>query len=233
VSSSKSMDFPISKKNTYAAKVEHSKLLTDNPNFIPVPGPQGERGPAGKDGKDGKNGNPGPKGDRGPAGKNGKSFGTVYEQDPGWASYQDLENSIVKLGADRGSDGWVNVFISKNNIAEERYLPKNAVSLYNTETKTINLKGLKLGSQVEITYEFVIMTVHSNTEIWLRSYFPNTGTEVTSFIASLKYQHEYRISETHNIFISGESEKNSGIIPQIRTDLDASAKLTSIHISIS
>ena len=235
MSSSKSMDFPVNNKNTYASKVESSKILYDNNAFIPVPGPKGDAGPPGKngiDGKDGKDGKPGPRGERGADGKDGKPHETASGQNSGWASYQDLETSNVKLGAGKGSDGWVSLFISKNNISEERYLPKGGVSLYNPETRTVNLKWLKLGSQIQITYDFSITTIHSNTEVWIRSYFSNSGYEVTSFIASLKYQHEYVLSETHNIFLSGESDRKSGIIPQIRTDLDAFANLKSIHISV-
>jgi hypothetical protein len=228
------MDFPVKNKITYASKVEGSKSVSDNSLFIPVPGPKGDPGPPGKngiDGKDGKDGKPGPKGERGAPGKDGKPYETASGQYPGWASYQDLEKSTVNLGANKGSDGWVSLFISKNNISEERYLPKGGVSLYNPETRTINLKGLNLGSQIQITYEFVITTIHSNTEVWMRSYFKNSGYEVTSFVANLKYQHEYLLSETHNIFLSGESDRKSGIIPQIRTDMDAFANLKSIHIS--
>jgi len=235
LSSSKSMDFPVSNKITYASKVELSKPVSDNNVFIPVPGPKGDPGPPGKNGIDGKDGKPGPKGDRGYPGKNGKdgkSYETSYGQEPGWASYHNLDTSVVKLGAEKGSDGWVSLFIGKNNISEERYLPKNGVSLYNLETRTVNLKGLKIGSQVQITYDFLITTTHSNTEVWLRSYFLNSGYEVTSFVATLKYQHEYLLSETHNIYLSGESDRKSGIIPQIRTDMDCFANLKSIHISV-
>ena len=238
MSSSKSMDFPVTNKNAYASKVERFNTAADPTSFVAVPGPRGEpgpkgdRGPKGDPGPAGKDGSPGPKGDRGESGKDGKSYQSVYEQEPGWASYQDLDSFSVKLGADKGEDGWVNLFISKNNISEERYLPKGLASLYNPETRSINLKGLKLGSQVQITYEFLVETFHSNTELWSRSYFRKSGYEVTSFVANLKYQHEYLLTETHSIFLSGESDKKSGIVPQLRTDLDALAKLKSIHISI-
>ena len=241
MSSSKSMDFPVNNKNTYASKVESSMPTTDDKFFIPVPGPKGEpgprgeRGPAGKDGKDGKDGQdgkPGSKGERGAAGKDAKPYHVPYDQYPGWASYQDLKSSDIKLGANEGSDGWVSLFISKNNVAEERFLPKHSTSLYNPETRSINLKALSLGSQVQITYDFVITTTYPNTEVWMRSFFLTSGYEVTSFVANLKYQHEYPISETHNIFLSGESDRKSGVVPQIRTDMDALVKLKSIHISV-
>jgi hypothetical protein len=232
------MDFPVNNKSSYTSKVENSKGLIDNPTFLAVPGPQGVQGkpgiqgPQGLPGKDGKDGIQGPKGDRGLPGKDGKSYITSYDQDPGWASYESLEPVEIKSGSNKGVDGWVSLFISKKSVSEERYLPKGSVSLYNPETKSINLKGLKLGSQVNITYEFAISTIHANTEVWLRSYFINSKREVTSFAATLKYQHEYLISQTHSIFLKEDSDKKSGIVPQIRTDFDAFIKLKSIHISV-
>jgi hypothetical protein len=235
------MDFPVTNKSSYTAKVEGSKGLIENPAFLAVPGPQGIQGKPGiqgpqglpgKDGKDGKDGKQGPRGDRGLPGKDGKSYVTSYDQNPGWASYENLDPIETKSGSDKGIDGWVSLFINKKNISEETYLPKGSVPLYNPETKAINLKGLKLGSQVNITYEFEISTIYANTEVWVRSYFINSEREVTSFLASLKYQHEYLISETHSIFLKEESDKKSGVVPQIRTDLDAFVKLKSIHISV-
>jgi hypothetical protein len=237
MASSKSMDFPVNNKNNYAAKVQESQALFESatPNYIPVPGPQGERGPAGKDGKpgpEGPAGQKGEKGDPGKPGKDGKSLITTYAQNPGWASYSDNKSSIVKLGATRGVDGWVNLYISKDQIAEDRFLPESGVALYNPETKRINLKGLKIGSQIEITYSFAIETFHSNTEIWFRSFFPGSLAETTSFVGLLKYQHSYDLSVTHSIFLEKESDKISGIVPQIRTDFDSAARLKTIYISV-
>ena len=56
---SKAMDFPSSKKSSYAAQVEQSQSSPYQENtlsFLPVPGPQGPQGPTGKDGKDGNQG---------------------------------------------------------------------------------------------------------------------------------------------------------------------------------
>jgi hypothetical protein len=237
MASSKSMDFPVSNKNNYASKVQESQALFESatPNYIPVPGPQGERGPAGKDGKpgpEGPAGQKGEKGDPGKPGKDGKSLITTYAQNPGWASYSDKKSSIVKLGATKGVDGWVNLYISKDQIAEDRFLPESGVALYNPETRRINLKGLKIGSQIETTYSFAIETFHSNTEIWFRSFFPGSLAETTSFVGLLKYQHSYDLSVTHSIFLEKESDKISGIVPQIRTDFDAAARLKTIYISV-
>lgn len=240
MASSKSMDFPVNNKNNYAAKVQESQVLASSstPNYIPVPGPRGEAGPAGKDGKpgpEGPQGPVGPKGERGEPGKpgkDGKSLITAYAQNPGWARYSDKNNSTVKLGATRGVDGWVNLYISKNQTAEDQYLPEGGVALYNPETKRINLKGLKLGSQIEITYSFNIETFNANTEIWFRSFFPGSLAETTSFVGLLKYQHSHDLSVTHSIFLEKESDKISGIVPQIRTDLGAVANLKTIYVSV-
>ena len=237
MASSKSMDFPINPKNNYAAKVQESQTLSSysNTSYIPVPGPQGEKGPAGKDGNAGPEGKPGPKGEKGDPGKPGKdgrSLVTTYSQNPGWASYSDKQDSILRLGATRGVDGWVSLYISKDQIVENKYLPENGVALYNPETKRINFKGLKIGSQVQITYGFSIETLSSNTEVWFRSFCPNSLADTTSFVGLFKYQHTYDLSVTHNIFLDKEEDKISGIVPQIRTDLDALAKLKTLHISV-
>jgi hypothetical protein len=49
----------------------------------------------------------------------------------------------------------------------------------------------------------------------------------------LKYQYTYEMSVTQSVFIETESDKASGAIPQLRTDMDALARLKSIHISVS
>ena len=234
------MDFPTNPKSNYAAKVKEFRAIPDqtNQSFLAIPGPQGERGPAGKDGSPGPEGPPGPqgpkgdKGDPGKPGQDGKSLITAYAQNPGWASYFDKNPAIVKTGATRGIDGWVNLHIGKDYVSEDKYLPENGVALYNPETKRINLKPLKLGSQIEITYSFTVETINSNTEIWFRSFFPGSVSDITSFVGLLKYQHSYNLSVTHSIFLQKESDKISGIVPQIRTDFDASVKLKTIYVSV-
>lgn len=231
------MSFPVNEKTAYATKVLESQITSDLPsqNYFAIPGPQGEMGPPGRNGIPGIQGPPGPKGEKGnpgKPGKDGKSSITASGQDPGWASYSDSAPSTIKLGVTRGTDGWVSLYIGKNQISENRYLPEGGSALYNPETKRVNLKGLKLGSQVEVTYHFTVETFYSNTEIWFRSFLPGSQSETTSFVGLLKYQHSYDLSVTHNIFLGKESDKISGIIPQIRTDFDGSAKLKTIYISV-
>ena len=64
------------------------------------------------------------------------------EQNIGWAFYENLKDNVFELGANKGEDGWVNIFVDglgKNTT--EKYLPKDSVSLWSPETKKINLKS--------------------------------------------------------------------------------------------
>lgn len=239
---SKNIDIPIGKKTSYAAQVEQTQLSSSTENtlsFLPVPGPQGPagpqglkgdigpQGPAGKDGKDGKDGA------KGPMGPAGKSYSVPYDQEVGWVSYGNQKSVNFFLGADKGDDGWVHVFVdglgSKTN---KLYLPKNSVDLYSGELRKINLRQLSLGAQVDITYNFSLTTFSNNTEVWARSFNVNQELSPTSFVASLKYQYEYDLSTTHRVFIQNEQQLNSGIMPQIRTDLDSMVNMKSIVISV-
>lgn len=248
MSTSKNMDFPVQQKKKYAAKVEESKasdpLPSDIPNvvYLPVPGPEGPRGQKGEQGPQGERG---PKGDQGPPGKNGKngkdgidgkdgeSSFPVYGQKSGWALYANQSNDLTRLGADRGEDGWVNLVVDKlsSNTVED-YLPENGVSLYSTEFKRVNLKNLKIGSQLQITYSFEITTLSSNTEVWCRSTMPGSGLSYTSLVGNLKYEYSYDLSVTHNIILTNEGDRISGIVPQVRTDNDCLGILKSIYVSV-
>lgn len=229
------MDFP---KSAYASKVRESKN-SEEPTFFAVPGaqgPEGPRGPKGEKGNPGESivGPPGPRGNPGRDGKNGadgKSYFPSYGQHTGWAKYINSQKNTVPTGATRGDDGWVSLYISVGEALEE-FLPEDAVSLYSQELRKINTRTLKIGSQISITYNLEIITFSSNTEVWTRSIFHKTENADTTFSAILKYQHTYDLSVTHNLFIDSKIEKEAGIIPQIRTDLDAAVRLKSINISV-
>jgi hypothetical protein len=225
---SHSSEFP---KSDYASTVKQSQE-SSSPTFFAVPGPQGERGPQGPKGDTGPKGDAGPKGEKGNPGKDGKSYETVYGQNPGWAYYENRQTNTVPVGASRGKDGWVDVFIKDYLNKNESYLPIGSVSLYNLETRRFNFKGLKLGSQVKIVYNFSINTFNSNTEVWLRTLFPESKKESTTFVAALKYQYEYDLSTTHNFTIDSEVDKVSGATIQIRSDMEAAVKLKSVYISV-
>jgi len=229
MSLSRSTDFPGSRKTNYADQVQQSQEIgsIDSSLYIPVQGPQGPAGPRGLDGQPGPQGPIGLQGERGPAGKDGKSLFA-----DGWANYDNRNPINFSLGATRGDDGWVDVYVdSLGKGTNEKYLPKDNISLYNPETRRINLKHLDIGSQLRITYTFDLSTYGNNTEVWARSYFPDTGKAVTSFVANLKYQYDYELSTTHLLYLDDSVDKSSGIVPQLRADLDSMAVLKSIYIS--
>lgn len=247
MSLSKNMDFPEPKKG-YASKVEESRFGAVPSSdagvgsFIPVPGPQGPQGPAGQqgpqgprgsDGKDGKDGKPGTDGKKGRDGKDGISYVSPSGQKAGWASYVNDEQSLVRLGPDKGQDGWVSLSIKKlSSSTKEKFLPEGCNSLYGKEMQRVNLRGLNIGSLLQVTYNFEITTLSSNTEVWCRSLFPSTERSVTSFVGNLKYEYSYDFSVTHNLPLATELEKSNGIVPQLRTDNSCLAILRSIDISV-
>jgi hypothetical protein len=241
MSVSKSMDFPSSKKSSYSDLALQSVPFENSISYIPVPGPQGLKGDPGsagvrgETGLRGEKGDQGPKGDPGKDGKNGqdgKTYLPVYGQDTGWAKYGNSSLTQIKLGATLGQDGWVSFSVDRKPSIEN-YLPRNSVSLYGGETKRINFKDLQVGTRVQVTYNFEVETFSSNTELWCRTFLPGKERDVTSLVGILKYQYTYEMSVTQCIFIESESDKSAGAVPQLRTDMDALARLKSIHISVS
>ena len=236
--------FPGAKKSSYAAQVEQSTSVSNSPSlsFLPVPGPQGPQGPAGRDGKDGKEGKegpqgqegkPGPRGERGFSGKDGVSSLSSSGQQAGWAVYSNLNKLDINLGVSRGDDGWVSIFVDgKGEATNEKYLPTNTVSLWNSEARRLNFRGLKEGSHVFVKYNFELTTFNSNTELWVRTLFPNCDLDITQFVASLKYQYTYNLSVTQDFFIENQKMWSSGALPQIRTDYDSMVKVDSIYVSV-
>jgi hypothetical protein len=239
---SKSVDFPYSSnKKKYSARVEaeSSATSTENLNYLPVPGPQGPAGVAGRNGQKGEKGEVGPKGDKGDkgdpgkAGKDGKSYFPTYQQNSGWAIYHNSSDKMYKLGASQGEDGWVKLFVDGDGKrTSEKFLPEGSVSLYNKNTKRINLKALKIGSQIQVVYNLEITTFSSNTEIWSKSLMNSEQSSVVSFEGTLKYQYDYDLSITHNFVVDNDGDRSFGVLPEFRTDLDAIARLKSIYISV-
>jgi len=242
MAASKSMDFPSAKKSSYAAQVEQSQstgLPENTLSFLPVPGPVGPQGPAGRDGKDGKEGpqgsegKTGPKGLQGPAGKDGLSSLSSSGQQAGWASYTNAIEKPIKLGISQGDDGWVTLILdTKDKIQNELYLPKGCTSLWNSHQRALNFHGIKEGSQVFVTYNFELTTYTANTEVWLRTYFPSKDKEFVQLIGSFKYQGNYILSTTQQIFIENTAMWGNGAVPQIRTDFDASVIFNSVYVSV-
>lgn len=240
----KSMDFPGAAKK-YSETVNNEYKLDQPLSYIAVPGPQGERGPKGDTGPIGPEGTQGPKGDAGKPGKDGKDGKNGKDGTPGdsslspsgqrlgWALYKNLNETADQLGATKGNDGWVRIKVdSKDSGASESYLPENNVSLYNSSTQKINLRGLKMGSIITIRYDVEITTFSNNTEVWFRSIVEDLGLGPTTFIANLKYQFPYDLSLEHTIFLENEKMKNAGIFSEILTDNECSMIVKNLYISV-
>jgi hypothetical protein len=232
------MDFPGSKKSSYAAQVVETQTTNTDIliNYVPVPGPMGPQGPMGPKGDTGPAGKDviqGPKGERGLPGKDGLSSLSSSGQQAGWAAYFNQNRKPIDLGVNYGEDGWVNVWVdSKGSNTNEKYLPEGCTSLWNEHQRMLNFHGLKIGSQVFVTYNFELTTESNNTEVWIRTFFPKSNTEISQFVASLKYQYVYNMYVTQNFYIEDNVMWNSGAIPQIRTDYNASAIMNSIYVSV-
>lgn len=236
----KSMDFP--KKKKYLETVKEIKTT----EYIGVPGISGEKGeqgppgpqgpigpqgPKGERGEQGKQGPPGPKGD---PGKVGEGYDSPSGQYPGWAYYKNLKSELYRVGPERGEDGWVSFFLEIDQANSlETYVPKKSVSLLNPVSKNINLKTLKVGSKIDIRYDFVIETYSSNTEVWMRTLLRDEDLSPVGCAGILKYQYSYDLSYSQTIFINNDIIKNYGAKPQIRTDNEASFYLKGIYISVS
>lgn len=236
---SPNVEFPKSKSSKYSEQVTRNEALLSESGYIAVPGPPGPRGEMGPKGPKGDEGPPGARGQRGepgnqgPAGPAGPSGLSIYEQQPGWAKYIDVAESEFRLGANRGVDGWVSLKLSKPKTVQN-YQPKDfRGSLYNENSYRINTKALKVGSRITIKYDFDIETFFTNTEVWIRSRFPGTTTETTSFGGYFKYAYNYSFSALHEMHVTDESLKNAGIVPEIRADMESLLKLKSITISVS
>ena len=237
-----SMDFPSSsKKKKYSDNLpSDNSIIVDPQMFIAVPGPQGEQGPKGPKGDAGPQGEQGLKGDKGDPGRDGKdgkdgiNILSPSMQNIGWALYCADNLKTFRTGATKGEDGWVNLFVDgKGKNTTEKYLPRESVSLWNSNTNRINFKTLNIGSIVTICYNLEISTFSNNTEAWIRTYVENSDNYPTSYIGVLKYQYEYEMSVQHTLFVEDKKFQTSGGIPQIRTDNDSSVILKSIHIAVS
>ena len=240
---SKSMDFPdVSKKKKYSETVKEIV----NTEYLAVPGTQGERGdigltgPQGLQGLKGDKGDPGkqgpegPKGERGEVGKGGQGYDSPSGQYPGWAYYKNKSLNRIKVGPERGDDGWVSVFLQideDNSI--EKYLPNKSVSLLNQTASRINFRGLQLGAKVDIRYDLEIETYSNNTEAWIRTFSVNEERSIVGYLGNLKYQYTYDFSFLQTIFIENKDIKTFGGILQIRSDNEGTAILKGIYISVS
>ena len=240
----KNMEFP-SKKKKYSE-------IVDNPiniEYIAVPGIQGEKGEQGPQGPIGDAGPQGPKGDKGdqgaqgpkgPKGDPGEPGGTAEAYDspskqyPGWAYYQSLNMEKIRVGPDRGDDGWVDLFLKvdkPNSI--ETYLPKNCVSFVTDSARKINYKTFNLGAKVDIKYELEIETYSTNTEVWIRTFSVDDNMSTVGYLGNLKYRYTYDFSFSQTLYILNNKMKTFGGKPEIRSDSECSVVLKGIYIAVS
>ena len=233
----KSMDFPQKKK--YLETIQEVRTT----EYIAVPGITGEKGevgppgppgPPGPKGDKGDIGRVGPQGQRGEPGRAGDGYDSPSGQYPGWAYYANKNTEEYRLGPERGDDGWVNFFLDIDELKTiEAYLPNKSVSLLNPTTRNINLKTLKVGSKVDIRYDFSLETYTSNTEVWIRTLLRDEEISPMGYVGLLKYQYSYDISHCQTIFINSDKIKNYGGQPQVRTDNESSFILKGIYVSVS
>jgi hypothetical protein len=238
-----SMDFPAPKKKKYSDNISEQIPGELIGNYIAVPGPpgpQGERGvkgDKGERGEQGLQGLEGLKGDPGKDGKNGKDGRSILspsEQNIGWACYDNKNKNTIRLGANKGEDGWVRFGVDGDGSGtNELFLPKESVGLWNPETQRFNFKTVNIGSIITIRYNIELTTYSNNTEVWFRTFVDNTDNYPTTYLGTLKYQFDYDFSMQHTLFLENKKVQTAGGIPQIRTDNDCSMIVKSIHISVS
>jgi len=240
----KSMDFPdVSKKKKYSEAVQSTQEV--NTQYIAVPGIQGQQGdqgpkgdkgdqgPKGEKGDKGDQGKPGPQGERGEPGKGAEGYDSASGQYPGWAYYKNKNLGEIRLGPDRGDDGWVSINFEKNEKeSNETYLPQNSTSLWNDVAKSFNFKSLKVGSKVDIRYDFTLTTYMNNTEVWARVFTPEYEKINTGYVGTLKYQYSYDMSYSQTLYIDAQRIKSLGGAIQFRADNESNIVLNNIYISI-
>jgi hypothetical protein len=238
-------------KYGYAEAAAETVIETNNPSapdidykiLVGPPGPQGiagRQGEIGPKGDKGDTGPQGPKGERGQKGEPGTSTiitnsGEVAQnKKSGWAYYENLDQSNIRVGLSSGDDGWVNILNdAKSEETNEKYLPEGNVSLWNSDTQQLNFKGLDLGDRVEVTYSFELETYGNNTEIWIRAFSEKSGLNSAQFVANLKYKYVYDFSVTQVIYVINDRVKRYGANPQIRADFDGDIKVKSILVHVS
>jgi hypothetical protein len=235
----KSMDFPdTSKKKKYLEAIQQ----TQETQYIAVPGIQGEKGdpgiagpvgPIGPQGPVGPEGPRGPKGERGEPGKGAEGYDSESGQYPGWVYYKNKDLGQVRLGPERGDDGWVSInFIKDMEKSNETYAPKSSVSLWNDEAKSFNFKALRIGAKVDMRYDFTINTYMNNTEVWARVFIPESSKTTTGYIATLKNQSSNDMSFLQTLYLENQRMKNLGGSIQFRADSESNIILNGIYISV-
>ena len=235
---------PLRKKN-YLDAVQSSTPQELDKQYIAVPGIQGEtgltgtkgdkgdKGDLGPQGPKGDQGKPGPQGERGEPGKGGEGYDSSSGQYPGWVYYKNGSDKLSILGPQRGDDGWVSLnFYPNFELSKQDYIMKNSNELWISDTNIFNFKSLKLGSKVDIRYDFTITTESNYTELWIRTFNEKYLNSPVSYVANLKYQYSYDMSFFQTVYIDDQRIKSYGARPQARTDSESSLWLKGIYISV-
>ena len=240
----KNMDFPdVSKKKKYSDAIQNTPEV--NTQYIAVPGIQGEKGETGPKGEKGDQGiqgikgdkgdkgHEGPQGQRGEPGKGGEGYDSVSGQYPGWAYYKNKNLNETRLGPERGDDGWVSInFMKDEETSNETYMPSNANTLWNDESKNFNFKALKIGAKVDVRYDFTITTYMNNTEVWARLFVPNYDNSPTGYVSTLKYQYSYDMSYSQTIYLDAQRIRTLGGAIQFRADNESNIVINGIYIAV-
>jgi hypothetical protein len=245
----KSMDSPQPlKRKGYSQAIQESSVqqTTDLKEYIAVPGltgiqgerghkgDKGEKGDQGLEGLKGDIGKTGPQGPRGEPGKGAEGYDSVSGQYPGWVYYKNGSDRSVNLGAGRGDDGWVTLnFIPDKEKSNREYMPRGSEDLWLPEQNLFNFKSLKIGTKVDIRYDFSIATESMNTDLWIRTFNEKYLKSPISHVANLKYQYSYDMSFSQTLYIDESKIKSHGARPQARTDTQASLFLNGLYISVS
>jgi len=240
----KSMDFPVNvKKKKYSETIQETQGA--GIQYVAVPGIQGAQGdvgpkgdkgdigPQGPKGDKGDVGPAGPKGEKGDPGKGAEGYDSPSGQYPGWVYYKNKNIKEIRLGPDRGDDGWVSIdFMRDIKESNETYVPNPYVALWNDEAKTFNFKTLKLGAKVDVRYDFVLTTYLNNTEIWSRLFVPEYEKTPVGYVATLKYQYSYDMSYSQTFYIDAQRVRNLGGSIQFRADNESNIVLNGIYIAV-
>ena len=241
----RNMGFPIQEKE----QKQFFDSTQPQLQFLPVPGPQGSQGPQGPmgpQGVQGPKGDIGEKGDTGKDGKNGKngkdgkdgqdgiSNSPVYNQQIGWAKYNNTSNISTTIDPSKGESGWHHIFIDRKYIQKNHsFMPEKSNSFYDENNKRFDFTSVKVGSIIKIIYNLNAEILTSNTELWIATIYPIIGKSNLSLAGFFKYQNTYKISVEHTIYIEDKSMIFNDCQTYIKSDYPCSVLLDSLYISVS
>ena len=195
----KNMDFPdVSKKKKYSEAVQGTQEL--NTQYIAVPGIQGEKGETGPKGEKGDQGiqglkgdkgdrgHEGPQGQRGEPGKGGEGYDSVSGQYPGWAYYKNKNLNEIRLGPERGDDGWVSI-----NFIKEVGAGSNEVADISTENDSIcELNGPGAIGAIPPSFPQILIPYLSDRSVF-HKLSPIFHGDFYSLLHSQSFERQFRV----------------------------------------